>query len=285
MANISRMPSRPISSTTRFGGLIGREISHSLSPFIHNTAASLLGLDLIYLNFDLPFAPSREFLQNLLGSNCYGFNVTVPYKEAVVQNLGNTSLSSCNTLIPGGNRWDMASTDAEGFLEGLKNIDRDLSDFSAVICLGHGGAAKALIECFLHKAPSLPIFVLKRGTRRQGQEGERLRERSFEPSALSELISEYPISLVIQCTSAPLKGDDLSRFCPALRDFKGTFVDLVYGKTSALLKEAKNLGILSQDGLSMLIAQALLSEKLWWGQSVEFSAMKAALAAHGPFFQ
>ncbi|RZA24539.1 MAG: hypothetical protein EOP10_09610 [Proteobacteria bacterium] len=265
---------RPITGSTRFGGLLGRGIGHSLSPFIHNTAASLLGLDLVYLSFDFAAAPGAEFFQTLLHSNCYGFNVTVPYKELVGQVLGDHSLVSCNTLIPRGDRWTMASTDAEGFLEGLKDIDCELSDFSAVICLGHGGAAKALIDCFIQKAPELPIFILKRGSHGEGS------ERAFEPQVLTQLILEYPKALVIQCTSAPLKGDDLSIFCPSIKGLKGAFIDLVYGKPSALLQEAKNLGIPSQDGRPMLLSQALLSQKLWWGQSADFSVMKAAMATH-----
>ncbi len=274
MTDNSLFLQKPITGATRFGGLIGRGIGHSLSPFIHNTAASHLGLDLVYLSFDCPTAPGAEFFQTLLRSNCYGFNVTVPYKELVGQVLGDSSLVSCNTLIPRGDRWAMASTDAEGFLEGLKDIGCELSDFSAVICLGHGGAAKALIDGFAQKAPERPIFVLKRGGQGDGA------ERGFEPEVLSQLISEYPNALVIQCTSAPLKGDDLSRFCPSIKGLKGAFVDLVYGKPSALLSVAKNLGVPSQDGIPMLLAQALLSEKLWWGQSADFSVMKAAMATH-----
>lgn len=278
MSKTTAIKPHPITSATRVGGLIGKGVRHSLSPFIHNTSASLLGLDVAYLNFQVNESPSLAFFDLMRQADSFGFNITVPFKESVAQILAPGQLVSCNTLINRGDRWDVASTDAEGFVRGLEDIERRLEDFEAVICLGYGGAAKALIDSFQKRVPHTPLFVLKRGD--PPASSTSLSFKPFDLSALQETLKLFPKSLLIQCTSAPLRGDDLSAFSPALKDLRGAFVDLVYGHPSALLKEAQDRKIACQDGIPMLLAQALASQKLWWGQSADFSAMKAALLAH-----
>lgn len=273
-----------ISGKTRFGGLIGQGISHSLSPLIHNSSAALLGLDLVYLPFDFAEAPPKAFFEAMLRANCYGFNVTLPFKETTALTLkaaNSVELSSlsCNTLIPRGTQWEMTSTDADGFIAGLKEIGKKLEDFSAFIFMGYGGAAKALVAKVRQLRPQQPLVIMQRNRSAELQiDGHSILQANFDPLEFEALLKLHPESLVIQCTSAPLRGDDLSRFCPALKGFKGTFVDLVYGSPSALLSESHRLGIACQDGIPMLIHQALLSQKLWWGQSASFSDIKTALA-------
>ena len=67
---------------------------------------------------------------------------------------------------------------------------------------------------------------------------------------------------MIQATSAPNQGNDLSFLAQGLEGFWGFFFDLIYGKTSYLFEYLQNKGIPVLDGLSMLIEQALLAEDL-----------------------
>jgi shikimate 5-dehydrogenase len=97
----------------------------------------------------------------------------------------------------------------------------------------------------------------------------------LEPQILREVLAHAGRhSLLIQATSAPHFGDDLSRFVVSMQRFSGGFVDLVYGADSALYRAAKNLGIRCQNGLPMLIEQARLSQECWWGRSVEYQAIE-----------
>ncbi|RYZ59694.1 MAG: hypothetical protein EOP07_03220 [Proteobacteria bacterium] len=272
-----------ISGSTRFGGLIGKGIAHSLSPLIHNSSAEILGIDSVYLAFDLAEAPPPSFFETMLKGNCYGFNVTVPYKESIANVItGGSSepLSTVNTLFLKGNQWEATSTDADGFAAGLLEIDRTFADFSAVILLGYGGAAKALLAKVKRDLPMLPVFVLKRSavSLEESRVFADVNFRAFDNETLQSTIQDHPNALLIQCSSAPLRGDDLARFIPSLALLKGAFVDLVYGSPSILLSESEKRGIPCQDGIPMLIHQALLSQKLWWGQSASFSDMKTAIA-------
>jgi len=273
---------RTISGATRFGGLIGRGLSHSLSPLIHNTAAAILGIDAVYHAFDLSDAPGEAFFDLMLTANCYGFNVTLPYKEVIAERLSRhlaRPLLTANTLVARGSHWEVTSTDADGFCAGLGEIGRKLADFAGIICMGYGGAAKALLQKIRAELPGCPIWVLRRTPNAQEQAMAGVHFVDFNVEALTTILRQCPNALLIQGTSSPLRGDPLERFVPALAYLQGAFVDLVYGTPSALLMAAAQRKIPCQDGIPMLIHQALLSQKLWWGQSAEFSAIKAALAA------
>ncbi len=269
-----------ITGSTRFGGLIGRGLSHSLSPFIHNRSAALLGFDIVYHAFDFAEAHGRAFFDLMLTANCFGFNVTLPYKETVAKLLNQNEsnpLTTANTLVSRLSHWEVSSTDAAGFCAGLGEIERTLGDFTAVIFMGYGGASKALLAKVQSEKPGLPVYVLRRTPQPDESRELAIQFVDFEPEQLDKILRAYPNSLLIQGTSSPLRGDALERFVPSLAFLKGAFVDLVYGTPSALLKEAELRRIPCQDGIAMLIHQALLSQSLWWGQSASFSDMKTAL--------
>lgn len=269
-----------IGALTRIMGLIGRDISHTLSPILHNAAMLELGIDGAYLAFDCQQSfPAGSFFDVMWDVGAFGFNVTVPYKELAARTFPNSGLTSINTIYRSGSGWATASTDGPGFLLGLNQLNLSLSDFDTVIYLGNGGAALALSETFVRQAPLLRHRVLRRNPLRDSIwrelcKGSDLELHDFSPLVLADLLARYPRSLLIQTTSAPLSGNDLRPMAQEIRSFRGAFVDLVYGKPSALLTRCRDLGVPSQDGIPMLVGQALIAEKLWWGKGVAFEFLE-----------
>ena len=97
----------------------------------------------------------------------------------------------------------------------------------------------------------------------------------FDPLLFRPLIEQStPRTLVVQGTSAPLKGDLLEDFSQVLGPLKGSMVDLVYGKPSALHGFAVSHQIPTQDGLPMLIEQARAAQNLWWGRAAPYAEIK-----------
>ncbi|MDQ3231074.1 MAG: hypothetical protein M3Q07_04570 [Pseudobdellovibrionaceae bacterium] len=270
-----------IQSSSRCLGILGSGISHSLSPLIHNYAAAQLGVDCVYLCFDSQSRqfPGADFFQTMWDVGALGFNVTVPFKEQAAQMFPGSSLASVNTLYRGEKFWQATSTDAEGFLLGLAQLNRNLDDHDAVVFLGNGGAALALYEHFL-KVTTHPLIILRRTANRNAawvKPQGRVEFLDLTAANLDAVCRRYPKNLLLQTTSAPLQGDRLDFLLPGLGAFQGAFVDLVYGKTSALLDYLRLKGLRTQDGLPMLIGQALLGQKLWWGQSAKFADVEAML--------
>jgi shikimate dehydrogenase len=275
-----------IQASSRCLGILGSGISHSLSPLIHNYSAARLGVDAVYLCFDSQSRqfPGLDFFKAMWDMGALGFNVTVPFKETAARMFPGSGLASVNTIYRGKAGWEATSTDAEGFLLGLAQLSRTLDDHEALVFLGNGGAALALYEHFL-KVSQRPIIVLRRTAERDAgwtKPQGRVEFLDLNARTLDAVCQRYPRHLLLQSTSAPLHGDRLEHLLPGLDSFQGSFVDLVYGKTSALLDVLRAKGLPVQDGLPMLIGQALLGQKLWWGKAANFADVEAMLRGRAP---
>ncbi len=266
-----------INGHTKILGLLGSGISYSLSPLIHNYSIKCLNLNQVYLPFDIQGNfPSVDFFKTMWDIGCIGFNVTVPWKESVAQLFSVSGLSSVNTIYRGHDGWQVASTDGPGFEIGLDSLGFECRDFDQVVFLGNGGAALGIHEHLSKVAPHLDHVVLRRSTVRDDKWKKNecsTHILDFKVDCLSQVLKSRQNSLLLQCTNAPMYGENLSEFNEAIKFLKGAFVDLLYSKTSSLLDQAKAQGIPAQDGLGMLVGQALLSQDLWWGRNLGFEGV------------
>jgi shikimate dehydrogenase len=140
-------------------GIIGDGPSHySKSPGLWNAAFSRLGMNAIYVPFDVDDARVGALLRTLKNSHRFmGVNVTVPHKVRVIDFLdeldsGAARIGAVNTVVknPDGKLIGY-NTDGEGFIDSLlipppalreafvKSIDG-----MDVLLLGAGGSARAV---------------------------------------------------------------------------------------------------------------------------------------------
>ncbi|MCX6116589.1 MAG: hypothetical protein NT027_03540, partial [Proteobacteria bacterium] len=274
-------PMSIIDGQTKLLGLVGKKTNYTLSPMIHTASAQELGINQIYVNFDLDSGALKEFIDSFWHSGGIGLNITKPYKELVAKWFPNSNLKSVNTLYRSQiETWAAQSTDGEGFVEGLKHAQIDISAITHLIILGSGGAVKGLLQYVLpryRQIRSVDIFT------RNSVAGEELQllGKSFGISIslhewnsrkFTDSISHNSnhSTLIIQGTSGPQSGDLLTEFVPALSSYKGAFCDLIYDQPSALFHYARSNGLKCQDGLPMLIEQARLSQLLWWNKAASY---------------
>ena len=242
--------------------ILGDNVSYSLSPYLHNASAKYLRRDAVYVPLSVSNAQSIPLLIQALAAvdNCLGFNVTQPFKQTVAAHF---SLASVNTVYRQDGKFAATSTDGEGFWQGLQQLKPDA--ISKVIILGNGGAALALLEFWQAKFPHCPVQVLRRNSRRdQLFKGAEMLD--LTPATLASVLAGGN-ELLVQATSAARKGDKLERYVPALTGFNGIYVELDYDQHSLLYNHVKAKGVRCQDGLPMLIEQARLAQKLWWGEA------------------
>ena len=209
-------------------------------------------------------------------NNCAGFNVTQPFKQTVAAHF---SLTSVNTVYRQGDTFAATSTDGEGLWQGLSQLK--VNTISKLVILGNGGAAVALFEFWRAKFPHCPIWVLRRNrSRDQLFKGAKLLD--LTPTTLATtLAGDSKQVLLVQATSAVRKGDKLERFIPALTGFAGIYVELDYDQHSLLYDHIKTKGLRCQDGLPMLIEQARLAQKLWWGEAAPSDYLYEILQVRG----
>ncbi|MEJ5295256.1 MAG: shikimate dehydrogenase, partial [Fimbriimonadales bacterium] len=72
----------PIDAHTQVVGVLGYPVRHSLSPTMHNAAFEALGLNWVYLAFEVPPERLAEAIAGMRALGIRGLNLTIPHKEA-----------------------------------------------------------------------------------------------------------------------------------------------------------------------------------------------------------
>ncbi|QKQ99467.1 shikimate dehydrogenase [Metallosphaera tengchongensis] len=240
-----------ISYETKLLGVLGEKISYSLSPLIHNYSFERLGLNALYVIFDLGREKFQRALPGLLELT-YGLNVTIPYKESVIPYLDSLSpeaerIGAVNTVFQGrGYNTDYLAVKS---LVGEK--------YGKALILGAGGAAKAASFALAEMGSRI---LIRNRTRERSQElVDRLARYSLEAEVTDDCRDDYDI--VVNTIPDP--------YSVPLECVKGKVaIEFVY-KDTPFLKLAKERGLRTVTGLEILVRQAMEAEKIWFGKSLD----------------
>ncbi len=276
---------------TRLVGLIGHPIKHTYSPFIHNVAFELTGLDYIYLPFNVLPVNLKSAIKGLVALGYKGFNVTIPHKVKVKEFMSKVSeeaslVGAINTVLIEEGKLYGYNTDVAGVLESLYSFRKEISDNECVI-IGAGGAARAVIYTLIkHFRPS-KIHLLNRTEQR----AETLRQffktkmkfdsfsvHELVPPDVKELIKNS--SLIVNATSVGMYPDEDDSVLPQKDMFSKDQIvfDLVYNPAQTkLLRIAQSSGAKTVDGIKMLVNQAAKSFEIWTGEKMPVEQVEKAL--------
>lgn len=227
-------------------GLLGEKLSHSYSPQIH----SMLG-EYEYLLYERNADELEDFLRN---GEWNGINVTIPYKKKVIpylDYLGETArkTGSVNTVVRR-NDGSLAgdNTDVYGFIQMVRHSGLNTED-RKILVLGSGGASAAVLTA-LNEMKAHPVVIS-----RSGPDNYNNLERHYDAEII---VNTTPVGMFPLTGATPL---DPGQF-PKL---KGV-LDLIYNPSKTeLLLEAERLGLIIENGLYMLVAQAKKSSELFTG--------------------
>jgi shikimate dehydrogenase len=258
----------PITGATRLAAVIGDPARHSLSPALHNAAFAALGLDWVYLAFDVERGRAGDALAAMRTLGIDGFSVTMPHKGDVARAVDVLDpeaavLGAVNCVVNEGGRLRGTNTDGEGFLRGLRH-DAGL-DVAGARCavLGAGGAARAVVHA-LASAGAADVVVVNRSADAAlvtaALAGGRGRVGAAEQLGKADL--------VVNATPVGMRGSLAGRLpCEPDAIHAGqVVVDLVYDPLETpLLAEARARGARAHNGVSMLVFQAALAFELWTG--------------------
>lgn len=287
-----------INGSTRLAGVIGWPITHTLSPAMHNAVYQQLGLDWVYLPLPVPDEVGlRRVVAATQSLPFVGFNVTMPYKQAVLELCDEVAMTatmagSVNAVHCVDGRLVGYNTDGRGLLEALELYASFDPAGKNVVLLGAGGAAGAAFVAFiLGKAAS--VTIVNRDVTRAEELIDRLAAYTgaLRPQAVSLGGAEAAISaadLIVNATSVGMKPDDQS-LVPGAWMRPGQLVyDMVYGtpEPTALMTAATGAGARAYDGLGMLVCQGATAIDIWndskqirTPRQIMHSAAEAALAS------
>ena len=230
-------------------GLLGRKLGHSYSPQIH----SLLG----NYHYDL-IEVEPELLKSALDNTEYtGFNVTIPYKKAVIPFCDTLSpvaqrLGAVNTIV---RRRDGSlighNTDYFGFQTMVESTGLQVSG-KKVLVLGSGGASNTV--CAVMEQLGANVIVISRS-------GDNNYGNIHLHSDAAVIVNATPVGMYPAVGISPV---DLAAF-PMLEGV----LDVIYNPArTQLLLDAEKRGLITANGLLMLVAQAKESAEWFTGNTI-----------------
>jgi shikimate dehydrogenase len=267
-----------ITGKTKIVGIIGYPVEHSLSPFMHNAAFELLGIDYCYVPFLVHPERLEAAVQSVRALNLCGVNITVPHKEKVMRFLDKVDdeasfIGAVNTIVNSDGRLTGFNTDGRGFMRSLSESGI-IVEGKDVAIIGTGGAARAIGYYLAQKAETLSIYG--RTTERSEKLVRDLNKIKKHVRVLRDLSSIREFQIIINATPLGLKKDDQLPCDASLLRPGQTVCDLIYRDTPLLIESSKK-GCAVLNGLGMLLWQGVFAFELFTGKKPPVDAMRSAL--------
>lgn len=266
---------------TRTCGLIGNPVKHTMSPLIHNSLASMTGINMVYVPFEVKEKELKNAIKGAVALDIQGMNVTIPYKTDVIPFLDDVdplakAIGAVNTLVRTENGgFKGYNTDMTGLYHAMQDEGIELKDQTVVI-LGAGGVARPTAFLCANKGAK-KVYILNRTFEKAVDVADEvnlaLELTDSDEKVVPMLLGDYRKVLeaedsfiAIQCTSVGLFPDVNSAVIEDEEFYKkvSSAMDLVYRPLQTkFLKLAKEAGAKTFSGLKMLLYQGIDAYELW----------------------
>ena len=244
-------------------GLLGKTLSHSLSPFIHNKLFELSGIDAEYKLYETDNV--QEFVKcNKLA----GFNVTIPYKKDV--------FDLCSKIDKSANYLGVVNcvdsnlvgynTDVYGYKKSVSEIQDNFD--CKILLLGCGGVGSMIAKQYNSKNMYIAIRNITDDRIMQITNvyvGAKVVDINNIPNEKFDLIcNSTPVGMYPDINLSPVSIDIVANATAVY--------DTIYNPyDTKLLQYAKQCGVKYKNGLDMLVYQAVKSHDYWYGGQFEDS--------------
>jgi shikimate dehydrogenase len=255
-----------IDSRTQVYGIIGNPVRHSLSPVLHNGAFGRMGLNAVYLAFEVDDLAAA--LSGIRGLGIRGMSVTIPHKTRIIPLLDGLEevaekIQAVNTIVHRGGKLIGYNTD---WLGALESLEKEISlEGRKVLLLGAGGAARAI--AFGLKERGAEVIIFNRSPERAASLASELKVDYRPLSSVNQMRGE----VLVNATSAgmhPQEGASPVEI-EVLREGM-VVMDIVYQPLrTKLLREAEERGCKTVNGLEMLARQGAAQTEIWTGKRPE----------------
>lgn len=259
--------------------VFGNPVAHSKSPRIHALFAQQTGQ---VISYEAVLAPLDGFAAAVRGfiaagaGPARGANVTVPFKEEAFRLCSRRSAraevaGAVNTLSFDGAQIVGDNTDGAGLVRDITgNLHFDIAG-RRVLILGAGGAARGVILPLLEQQPAA-IFIANR----TATKAEHLATEFHVAGGSFESLAGRAFDLVINATAAGLSAAPLPLpagiFAPGCLAY-----EMLYGRETHFMLQARAAGATVADGLGMLVEQAAEAFFVWRGVRPDTAPVLAEL--------
>ncbi|MGI6360469.1 MAG: shikimate dehydrogenase family protein [Acholeplasmatales bacterium] len=232
-------------------GLLGTNISYSLSKKLHKEIAKLNDFEINYEIIDIKEEDLKTYINYLRDGKYKGYNVTIPFKQKIIKYLDVLSpevkkLGACNMVMVKNGLLYGYNTDYYGF---SKTIISDNIKPNTAYILGTGGAARTAYSYLCENGFDCVVVS------RVGEEDDFFKKLIY----YEDFYKLEHIPILVNATPVGTSPN----FGSPLKVVNQTFdlvIDLIY---NPLKTELMNQGKKSVNGIVMLIYQAIKTEELW----------------------
>ena len=281
----------PITGHTKLTCLLGSPVAHSISPMMHNTSFSALGLDYVYLCFDINEQTLGDAVKALKTMDVKGFNLTMPNKTKILEYLDELSpaakcIGAVNTVENKDGKLIGHMTDGEGFVGNLRDHGIEIKGKKITVAGGGGAATAIQVQCALDGAREISIFNIKDDFfERTLETAEKIRKEVpgivvnvYDIADTAKMTEEIQSSDIFANATIvgmkPMEKEsvvkDTSAFRPGL-----VVADAVYNpEETRLLREAKEAGCTCLNGKGMLLWQGVAAFRLYTGEEMPVREVK-----------
>jgi shikimate dehydrogenase len=264
---------------------LGQPVAGNPTQFMMERAFAAAGLDWRYLTLEVSPDALADAVRGMRAMGFKGANFTIPHKVAVIPHLDRLSeaaelMGAVNCANRVANDLVGENTDGKGFLQSL----RELTDPQGkqVVIFGAGGAARA-IAVELGLAGVADIIVVNRSEQRGQSLVDLLNGRVKVPAKFVKPGGDYAIpsdtDIFINASSIGL-GDAQARVPIDVRSLHADLIvaDVIFNPAlTRLLRDARDHGCQTLDGLGMLVNQAVIAFRIWTGHDPDALLMREAL--------
>ncbi|MCD7854219.1 MAG: shikimate dehydrogenase [Clostridiales bacterium] len=285
--------SQRVTGHTELLGLLAMPSRHSNSPLMHNSAFEKLGLDMVYVCFEVGLNEIQDAVKAIRTLKLVGCNVSMPNKKAVCSYLDRLSpaaelIGACNTIVNKNGMLEGHNTDGIGFISMLKDNGIELKGkrFTLAGCGGEGTAIS--IQAALEGAEEISIFNIHDEFWQNAElTVKKINENTSCKATLHSLEDKDDLKeeikkgfMFVNSTGVGMKPMEGMTYIPSADFFpKDVFVaDIIYSPTKTrTLELAEEAGCRFINGTSMMLFQGAAAFKLWTGKDMPVGYIKDVL--------
>lgn len=270
--------------------LLGSPVAHSISPQMHNESFQTLGLDYVYLAFDVSLEQLKTTVESLKIMNARGFNLTMPHKNLVCEYVDHLSPAaklshSVNTVVNDNGVLTGHTTDGIGYMRAVEDAGHSILGKKMTL-LGAGGAASSvLVQAALDGVKEIDVFNRRGANYDKAQELiDHLNVETNCKISLYDLADEKQLTESIHSSAILTNGTSVGMnpkpdgcLIHNLDVFRKDLIvsDLIYNpRETKLMKLAKERGSKTFNGLYMLLYQGAAAFELWTGEKMPVEHIK-----------
>ena len=271
-------------------GLLGSPVAHSKSPLMHNEAFKELGLNYVYLCFDVPENNLKVAYEGLKKLNVAGFNCTMPDKTLICELVDELSpaasmIGAVNTVVNKDGKFIGHNTDGIGYMQSVKDAGFDIIGDTMTL-LGAGGAASSIfVQAALDGVKNINVFSIKdRFWEKAEKMVDAVNSKTDCNAKLIELGNDDVLGesieksqILTNATSVGMAPNVDGCIIPDKKMLREDLIvsDVIYNPMETkLLRMAKEQGCQTFNGLYMLLYQGAEAFKIWTGKDMPVEHIK-----------